>query len=234
MLGLDPKTPVLVVAAHHDDEVLGCGATIARLTSEGHPVTVAILGEGPICRDVDCSGAEREAIAVGMRARAEEAAQELGATFVQAGSFPDNAFDSVPLIEVVRAVEQVVREVGPQLILTHHAGDLNIDHAVTARAVQTAARPLPGSVVNLLLAFEVVSSSEWPPNGGAGLFAPDLFVDVSEFLGAKLAALGRYEEELCAFPHPRSKENVWNLAGQRGAASGARAAEAFEVIRWRA
>lgn len=233
MLMLEKNAPVLVVAAHHDDEVLGCGATIARLVGEGHPVTVAVLGEGPVCRDRECREKVREDIRERVQSQAREAAGLLGATFVQAGMFPDNAFDSVALIDVVRAVEAVVDTVRPQAILTHCFGDLNVDHAVVSRAVQTAARPLPGSPVRLVLAFEVASSTEWHVRGGTAAFDPTVFVDVTKQLDEKLNALGLYQGELHPFPHPRSEENVMNMAKVRGAAAGLDAAEAFELVRWR-
>lgn len=232
MLGLDPKAPVLVVAAHHDDEVLGCGATIARLTEQGHPVTIAVLGEGAVCRDPFCSEQARRGISDRMQAQATQASAALGATFLQAGLYPDNEFDSVSLISVVRSVETVLDTVRPKAILTHHAGDLNVDHSIVNRAVQTASRPLPGRSVHIVLAFEVLSSTEWAPAGKDGAFAPTVFVDVSGHMERKLDALRIYGEEINDFPHARSGESVRSLAKVRGAASGLCAAEAFEVIRW--
>ncbi|WP_338668959.1 PIG-L deacetylase family protein [Pseudodesulfovibrio methanolicus] len=230
MLMLDRNAPVLVVAAHHDDEVLGCGGTMARLAEAGHPVVSAVLGQGAVCRESAMDASEREAVEAMMARQAAAAARVLGAKFVQTGMFPDNAFDSVPLLDIVRCVESVIERVRPQLILTHHGGDLNVDHRLTARAVQTAARPLPGSGVRTILAFEVLSSTEWTPVEEPG-FRPDVFVDVAARLDRKIEAMGCYESELQAFPHPRSEGGIRHLAGFRGGSAGLAAAEGFALVR---
>lgn len=227
---LQEHAPVLVVAAHHDDETLGCGGTIARLAAKGHPVTVTVLGQGTVSRDPDLGSSDQQGVLERMKAQAKQAAQILGATFVQAGRFPDNAFDSVPLLDIVRSVETMIETVKPQLILTHYAGDLNIDHRVTSQAVQTAARPMPGSFVRTILTFEVLSSTEWAPQGSPP-FNPNVFFDVTESLELKIEAMRCYFAELNAFPHPRSKQGIRLLAGMRGMSSGVQAAEGFALVR---
>ena len=144
---------VLVVAAHADDEVLGCGGTIARLTAIGRRVHIMFMTDGISARQEGDSEARMQA--------AKEAAATLGAESPRFGEFPDNAMDSIPLLGVARAVESVVSEIKPSLVLTHHHGDLNVDHEIVNRAVMTACRPQPGFCVESVLAFSIRSSTEW-------------------------------------------------------------------------
>lgn len=221
---------VLVVAAHPDDEVLGCGATVARLADAGGEVTLAILGEGITSRYADRGEAE-PALLEQLGGDARRAAEILGASDCVLHDLPDNRFDSVPMLDVVKVVESLVARVQPQTIFTHHSGDLNVDHGVVHRAVLTATRPVAGSAVRRVLAFEIPSSTEWAFGRFEPAFRPNVFVDVSATLHRKLAAMRAYETEARPFPHPRSDEALEALARHRGSSVGVRAAEAFELIR---
>lgn len=220
---------VLVVAAHPDDEVLGCGGTIARHAHAGDEVHVVILAEGATsrsdARDTDAFADELGAL----KAASESAAAILGAVGVTVHDLPDNRLDSLALLDVVKAVEAHVERVAPEIVYTHHPGDCNADHRVVFDAVLAATRPLPGSTVRTLLTFEVASSTEW--GGGQSPFVPDWFVDVSGTLLRKLDALDAYDLEMRPWPHPRSREAVEALARWRGATVGCEAAEAFSLVR---
>lgn len=220
---------VLILAAHPDDEVLGAGATMARLAREGHLVSVAILGQGAASRHAPGSP-QAVAEVEDLQARSHEAARILGAVEVRHFGLPDNRFDALDLLEVVKIVEEVGRKVRPDVVYAQHGGDLNVDHAVTFRAALTAFRPLPGTRVRELFAFEVASSTEWAFGQFAPAFRPDTFVDVSATLDLKLAALAAYDAEVRPFPHPRSAEGVRAQAQARGAAVGFAAAEAFATV----
>ena len=222
---------VLVLAAHPDDEVLGCGGTMARLAAEGHRVSVAILGQGAASRFAPGS-AEAAAEVAALQDRSQEAGRILGVAEVLHFGLPDNRFDSLDLLDVVKLVEGVADTVRPEVVYTQHGGDLNVDHAVTFRAAMTAFRPLPGSAVRELFAYEVASSTEWAFGQFGPAFAPDTFVDVAAHLDRKLAALAAYEGELRPFPHPRSERAVRAQAEWRGATVGVAAAEAFATV-WR-
>jgi len=139
--------------------------------------------------------------------------------------------DTVGFLEIVKAIEAAVKRLKPNVIYTHHANDLNIDHAIVHRAVLTACRPLPGSSVRSIYAFETLSSTEWEPAGLGRQFQPTRFVDISNSLDAKMGAMRAYGEEMRPFPHPRSPEAIEALARFRGAQSGLLAAEAFVVVR---
>lgn len=222
---------VLVLAAHPDDEVLGCGATMARLAAEGHAVSVAILGQGAASRFVPGSPQAAAEVA-GLQERSREAARILGAARVHHFGLPDNRFDSLDLLDVVQPLEALAEELLPEVVYTQHGGDLNVDHAVTFRAALTAFRPLPGSTVRALYAYEVASSTEWAFAQFAPAFRPDTFVDVGAHLDRKLAALAAYDGELRPFPHPRSERAVRAQAELRGATVGVAAAEALVTV-WR-
>jgi LmbE family N-acetylglucosaminyl deacetylase len=220
----------LVIAAHPDDEVLGCGGTMARLTREGHEVYFSILGEGITSRYP--KGEEIDpALMAALQHQSQTVACLLGAKVVFQGNLPDNRFDTVPLLEVIKTVEELIANIKPKVIYTHHGGDLNIDHQVTHRAVLTATRPQPGHLVREIYAFEVVSASEWAFQCLTPSFRPNFFVDITDTLEIKLQAMLQYEGEVRPFPHPRSIEAIRDTARRWGSVVGCGAAEAFELIR---
>lgn len=220
---------VLVVAGHPDDEVLGAGGAIARLTREGHSVHVLILGEGATSRGSDNQDAAGSVLELEGCARA--AARALGAVGVSFGRLPDNRFDSVDLLRIVRLVEAETSRVAPEMVFTHFWGDLNVDHRLSFEAVMAACRPQPGTSVRAIYSFEVPSATGWAGPGVERVFQPSLYFDISSTLSSKLAALEIYRTEMRAFPHARSLEAVEALARWRGATVGMQAAEAFVVVR---
>jgi LmbE family N-acetylglucosaminyl deacetylase len=219
----------MVVAAHPDDEVLGCGATIARHSARGDLVDVLILGTGALSRDHPAAGDVAT-----LEQQARQAGRILGAREVRVLDFPDNRFDSVDLLDIVKRVETEIGRADPEVIYTHHAGDLNIDHRRTLEAVVTACRPLEPKGVRRILSFEVPSSTEWQAPAAQAPFVPNVFLDVTDSLERKLDAIKVYSGELRSFPHPRSIEALTALARWRGASAGFRAAEAFVLVRERA
>lgn len=219
------KKKILVVAAHPDDEILGCGGTIARHKQVGDHVTVLIMSDGVNSRDEKLQNQsvdERKKSAI-------EANNLLQVDKLILLSFPDNQMDTVPLLEIIKSIENVLFKFCPDIVYTHSIGDLNIDHQIVHNAVITACRPLPKQSVSQLLFFEVMSSTEWGNSFNA--FNPNWFSDISDTLGIKLKALSMYEKEMNEFPHPRSIDAVESLAKWRGASSGVLAAEAFELGR---
>jgi LmbE family N-acetylglucosaminyl deacetylase len=218
---------VVVVAAHPDDEVLGCGGTVARYAAEGHAVTSVIVATGSTSRDGSPPG-----YVDALRDHAHAAARALGARPPRFLGLPDNRLDTLPLLDVVKLVEAVLDELRPEIVLTHFDGDLNIDHGVVGRAVLTAARPLPGSPVRAIYAFETPSSTEWQFSPTTTGFRPNRYVLLSEEqVERKLAALASYAGEMREPPHPRSLVAVRAMATVRGSEAGASAAEAFMVLR---
>lgn len=222
---------ILVIAAHPDDEVLGCGATIARHAKSGDSVHIVILAEGVTSRD-DLRDRLRRDVELSELAKAAFSARDiLGAKTLDLHEFPDNRMDSVDHLDIVKVIEKFLNMYEPEVVYTHHAGDVNIDHRCIHEAVITATRPQPGQTVKTLLFFEVPSSTEWQPPGSAPAFAPNWFVDISSTLSLKMEALAAYKTEMRSWPHTRSCEAVEHLARWRGATIGSDAAEAFVLGR---
>lgn len=221
------KEKILVVAAHSDDETLGCGGSIARHVAEGDEVAVLFMTDG-----------------VGSRLRtAESAADErhtasgralgiLGCRTYERFDFPDNALDSVPLLSIAQAIEKFCSTWGqPDVVYTHHPADLNIDHRLTHAATMVCFRPQPQGrgKPHVILSFEVPSSTGW--HGSVSTFQPNFHQDVTKFLRAKVSALEAYSEEMRPWPHARSIPAVEALARYRGSTVGCDAAEAFTIER---
>ncbi|NEO50824.1 PIG-L deacetylase family protein [Moorena sp. SIO3I6] len=222
---------VLVVAAHPDDEVLGCGATIAKHGKQGDVVHSLILAEGATSRASNRDRSQWKSQLSALAVAAHKASEILGAASVTLDNFADNRMDGCELLDVIKVVEQAIDQYQPEVVYTHHSGDVNIDHRRIHEAVITACRPVPGHPVKSLLFFEIPSSTEWQPPGSAPIFAPNWFVDVTETLNLKLKALEAYQSEMRPWPHPRSLQAVEHLARWRGASVGVEAAEAFIVGR---
>jgi len=218
---------VLCVAAHPDDEVLGCGGTMARHALSGDEVHVCLVAEGLTSR---AGGGSADALAE-LAATARRADALLGVRETRLLGLPDNRLDERPRLEVIQRIERVIAEVRPEVVYTHAACDLNIDHQIVHEAVLTACRPVPGQGVKRILCFEVPSSTEWRGAGSGPAFVPNWFVDISATLAAKLAALGEYAGEMRPWPHARSLEACEHLARWRGAGVGVAAAEAFMLAR---
>lgn len=213
------KKSFLVIAAHADDEVLGCGGTIARLTQEKYPVHILLMADGVSSRLNNPQAVDTKNIAI--RTEAAVAANKiLGSTSLIQLALPDNRMDGLELLEVIKKVEEVIAHCQPTTVITHHAGDVNIDHRIVHDAVIAACRPQPGFVVRELLFFEVPSSTEWRPPASSAMFNPNWFVDITGTLDLKLKALQSYKDELREFPHPRSPKAVNALAQWRGASVG--------------
>jgi LmbE family N-acetylglucosaminyl deacetylase len=221
---------VLVVAAHPDDEVLGCGGTIARLTKDGQEVYIAILGEGVTSRYRRREEADKKLVAA-LQAKSRKVAKYLSVKKVSFFGLPDNRFDTVPLLDIVKIVEDLVNRLRPEVIYTHHGGDLNIDHKIVHRAVLTATRPVPNCPVKEIYSFEVPSATEWAFQQFQPVFHPNVFADISGTLETKIKALQLYESEVQPFPHPRSPQVLRAMAQRWGSIAGLKAAEAFQLVR---
>jgi len=220
----------LIIAAHPDDEVLGCGGTITRLTNERQNVYVAILGEGITSRSRQREQADPAALEA-LRNDSRRVSELLGVRELFLYDLPDNRFDTVPLLDIVKRLEEILSMVQPTVVFTHHGGDLNIDHAIIHRATLTATRPVPGNSVRRLYAYEVPSSTEWAFGQWSRGFRPNVFMDITATLETKITAMQGYESEARSFPHPRSPESLRIQARKWGSTAGVEAAEAFELIR---
>lgn len=221
----------LIIAAHPDDEVLGCGGSIVRLVEEGEEVFALILGEGitsrytPERNNFDLKSLEK------LKENSRQASYILGIQELFFFNLPDNRFDTIPLLEIIKIIESIILTVKPETIFTHHGGDLNIDHLITHRATLTAARPISGHVVKTIYSYEVPSSTEWSFGQFGNTFKPNVFIDIEKTLQKKIEAMLCYETEVKKFPHPRSPEALKAIARRWGSVVGREAVEAFELIR---
>ncbi len=224
-------TRVAIIVAHPDDEILGCGGTIANHVKVGDDVRILILAEGITSRDKKRNPGNREDELNRLKQTARDANKVLGVTSLEICDFPDNRMDSVDRLDVIKVVEEFIAKNKPSVIYTHHSSDINIDHRCVNDAVVVASRPSPESSVKLLLFFETVSSTEWQVPDRAPNFAPNWWVDISETLELIIQALDVYQSEMRPWPHARSNEALKHLAPWRGASVGCDAAEAFVLGR---
>jgi LmbE family N-acetylglucosaminyl deacetylase len=212
---------VLVIAAHPDDETLGMGGTIHKLSLLGSRVRVVFLSDGVSSREEI-----RENLA-SRRTAAINALRLLNCSDVYFYDYPDNSMDSVPLIEIVKTIEKNISDFSPTVIFTHFPHDLNVDHRITSQACLVAARPKVNCKIKSLLYFEVQSSTEW--NFGASQFMPNVFVDISNSFDIKMKALMEYQVEIETFPEARSFAGIEARSTVRGVTVGVSNAEAFQI-----
>ncbi|MDB4477323.1 PIG-L family deacetylase [Rhodopirellula sp.] len=220
---------VLIIAAHSDDETLGCGGTIARHIAQGDELSVIFMTNGVGSRT------QHSTECITNRAKATDAAMEiLGVKTHRSFDFPDNALDTVPLLEITKAIEEICNEWGiPKIVYTHCPHDLNIDHRTVYEATMTCFRPQPsnGNRPEQILTYEVLSSTGWRSNATPMPFLPNYFVDITDHIATKMKALDAYAEEMRPWPHARSLQAVEALAQVRGSHVGLKYAEAFSVER---
>ena len=220
---------VLVFAAHPDDELLGEGGTVRKLAESGIEIRAVILGEGLTSRgDKREDTAHKELEELKKDARA--AAKCVGYTSIDFCDLPDNRFDGMDLLDIIKNIDKYVKLYNPDTIFTHHHGDLNIDHQRTCEAVLTACRPVGQYNVKRIYAFETPSSTEWN-YGYVEPFVPNVYYDVTETLEKKIEGMACYRSESAKSPHPRSPEALRALAAYRGSNVGFKMAEGFMLLR---
>lgn len=210
---------VLVIAAHPDDELLGCGGAVALHTQKGDEVTSVIVCEGDSLRYDDKTEMHQNQIF--------EAAKVLGVKDVRSLKFPDQKLETVILTDLIDPILNIVREVQPNIVYCQYGGDVNRDHKILFEAILVATRPTE-DFIEAVYAFDTVSSTEW---GYPRSFIPDTFIDISETLDVKLEAMSKYETELRKYPHPRSLKALEYKAYATGNQNLMHAAEAFMTVR---
>lgn len=212
------KNNILILAAHPDDETLGCGATISKLSSDGHNIQLLTFTDGVGSRRI---GEENR------NPKLKQIASILGISNFNSGNFPDNAMDSVPLLDICKFIESNVNY-QPDIIFTHFIGDLNIDHQIVTKAALTVFRPQNGHKMKIY-SYHVPSSTDYNPTT---YFDANSYIEVSELdVKNKIQALHIYDEEMRTYPHSRSYENVENLIKIWGSEVGLLFCEKFKLIR---
>ncbi len=220
---------ILVIGAHADDEVLGCGGTIARLAAHGITVDVLIITDS-VSSQYE-THQELGSIDTRRQSGLQLSCKRLGVSSVYQFDFPDMRLDTVAHIDLNKSIEQHLAKYEYDVVLTHHGKDVNKDHQCVFESVLVACRPTPAQSVKMLMTYNTPSSTEWGMISSECAFIPNFFIDISKTIVAKVEALKAYEDELRDFPHPRSEENIINLAATVGASVGVHAAEGFCIIR---
>lgn len=221
---------ILVFAAHPDDEILGLGAAIKKLTDKGCTADLVIMGEGLTSRKSSRNKTSKDEL-IELKHQSKQAAKIVGYTNIEFCDLPDNRFDSIDLLDIIKIVQKYVDKYHPDTIFTHHYGDLNIDHRITFDAVITACRPVNNCPVKNIICFETPSVTEYNFKYGDNSFKPNLFYDISDTLEYKLKAMECYLTEKQKYPHPRSSEALTIISKRWGTVIGVTSAEAFEIIR---
>jgi LmbE family N-acetylglucosaminyl deacetylase len=224
---------IMIVAAHPDDEILGLGATMNRLITEyGVTTHVVILGEGLTSRAESRNPEKWKELLDTHKQNIEAAQKNIGYHSVSVYNFPDNRFDSVDLLDIIKTVEKEKRNFNPDIIFTHHGGDLNIDHQRTFEAVMTACRPMQDELVHTIITFETPSGTEWRASSDPKHFIPNLFASFDEkHLQSKINAMESYIFEKRDYPHPRSPQALKIRASYWGQMIGCLYAEPFCIVR---
>lgn len=215
---------VMVIAAHPDDEVLGCGGTIARHVKRGDDVNIVIVTRGA----AEVFPPEQVAT---IRAELARAHAVLGVSQVHFLDFPAPLLDMVARYKLNDALAALIRMEQPGTVYVHHRGDVHHDHQVIYEATLVACRPVDDSPVQRLLAYETLSETEWAAPHGDAAFVPTCYIDISAYLAQKLEAMACYASQLHDPPHPRSLQNIEALAHYRGGTVSREAAEAFMLVR---
>lgn len=233
MLELLRNKKILIVVAHPDDEILGPGAAMNLLIAKyGVNTKVVILGEGITSRFDNQAGSQQDKELKIHHDNIHESQKVIDYHAVSTYNFPDNRFDSVALLDIIKVIEKEKEIFQPDVIFTHHGGDVNIDHQRTFEAVMTACRPLADEKVKNIITFEVPSSTEWQASFSSNHFIPNFFIEVSEEnVAKKIEAMEKYEFERREYPHPRSPKALMILAQKRGVEIGKYFAESFCIIR---
>ncbi|MCR5793413.1 MAG: PIG-L family deacetylase [Lachnospiraceae bacterium] len=220
---------VLVFAAHPDDELLGLGGTVRKLTDEGVTVRAVIMAEGITSRSNKREEADKKEL-IELQKDSRKAAEIVGYESIDFCGLPDNRMDGMELLDVIKYISKYIDMYRPDTVFTHHHGDLNIDHRITCEAVLTACRPVGDYCVKRIYAFETPSSSEWNYNY-VEPFTPNVYIDVTDTLEAKVKGMQCYRTESTIYPHPRSAEALRALGRYRGSNAGMEMAEAFVLLR---
>lgn len=215
---------VLIIAAHPDDEVLGCGGTIAKYANGKADICICILTEGATARYGENMVSE-------LKESALKAFKILGVKEMQFFGLPDERLDQIPFIDVIKPIEKLIKKIEPEIVFTHHRGDSNTDHQIVFKATIAATRTLRKSSVNKILCYEVPSSTEQAPPFLEYAFQPNVFVDITDTLDKKMEAMSAYQSEIGEYPHPRSTEALTITAKHWGVKVGLKAAEAFMLVR---
>lgn len=222
------KKNVLVVVAHRDDEVFGCGGTIAKLANNKYNIFAISMTDGVSSRTRNASKQIKNRYVNSINA-----SKILKFKWLDdfSGDFKDNNMGSESFLEVVKLIEKAKKKVNPEIVFTHFSEDLNIDHQIVANATMTAFRPKANDSCKMLLSFEVPSSTDYA-SYKKKIFNPNYHVNIEKYWKQKHKALKAYKNEIMKYPNSRSLEGIENLAKIRGNRVGFKMVESFQILRF--
>ena len=227
---IDKNQRILIVGAHQDDEVLGCGGLIVKLIKKGAKIKLVTLADGVSSR-FKSNSIKNIKLHTAIKKRtteAKRALQFLGINDYYFGKFSDNKMDELPLLDIIKVIEKQIDEFKPNVILTHNQFDTNIDHQISYKAVEVATRPTKKNTVKRVYTFEIIGSGDWTFDKK---FVPTTYINIENEFKQKIKAWKFYESESQPFPYPRSIEGIKTLAMYRGMQSGQIMAEAYKLER---
>jgi LmbE family N-acetylglucosaminyl deacetylase len=222
---------VLLICAHPDDDILGCGGLMAKYAEKGTDFRVVFIAEGSSCRypKGEIQTDEVQAVIQQRNEAGRTALNVLGVDDVVFHNLPCGRLDQVPIIEINKIIESEIRSFKPDTLFTHSENDANNDHGIVHKSTIMATRPNAINFVEKVYSYEILSSSEWKFTNN---FKPNYFEELTEEqVELKWQALKQYETEIKEFPFPRSSEGIYTLAKFRGMQAGIAYAEAFSLIR---
>ena len=220
----------LIVVAHPDDDILGCGGTLRKLSRLKKNIRVVFIAEGSSCRFKNYKKFKKKINkAINQREKyAKKALLDLGLNNSCFYNLVCGKLNKYPIIEIAKIIEDEITKFKPEVLITHSNYDVNLDHRTVYQACLQSTRPTNQNKIKALLSFEVLSSTEWKYNK---IFEPNLFINIEKEIKFKIKAMKRYKTEMNNFPHPRSVTGINTLAKYRGIQSQNRFAEAFKIIR---
>lgn len=219
------KNNILIVVSHPDDEILWVWWTILKHIKNWDKVSCLILSNWEDSRWEEIADNEKR------KKQTLDVSKAIWFNKLYIENLPDNKFDSIPLIDIVKKVEKVVFKLKPNIIYTHFSDDLNLDHRLTFQAVMTCCRPQPDFFVKEIYSFETLSSTEWQKKEKSKLFNPTKYINIEKTIDKKLELMSIYKDEIRNYPHPRSLEWIEILSKFRWLEVWYKNAEAFEVVR---
>ena len=223
---------ILIIAAHPDDDILGCGGMSSKYKSVDIDIRVIFIVEGTSCRfnESDLNSAIVQEEIYQRNSYGIKALNYLGVNNYKFYNLPCGRLDTVPIININKIMENEIREFKPTIIFTHSENDTNNDHRIIFRSTLMATRPVLTNKIRQLISFEILSSSEW--NFGSEFFKPNFFIELSEQnVQDKINALNFYESETKPYPFPRSTEGIKINCQYRGMQIGVKYAEAYKLLR---
>ena len=212
---------ILVVAAHTDDEALGCGGTLLKFQKLGYEINSIFFTDGVSSRQK----IKKKEISHRLK-NAKKVSKTYNFNYIYE-KFKDNQLDIYPLLSIIQIIEKHIEKIDPEIIFTHSQTDLNVDHQKIFEAVLVASRPQKKTNLKRLLSFEIPCSTHW---NFEKLFQPNVFIDIEEFIQEKIKMISEYDKEIKPSPHARSYENIINLAKFRGNTCNLNYAEAFRLV----